>query len=46
MNKIIKIALGDLRHRTRGRHSVYIPVGINSLASYVLLKLGTEKIEI
>ncbi len=36
----LKIALGDIRHRTVGRHSVLMPLGIAFLASYAKKKLG------
>ncbi|HLC88868.1 MAG TPA: cobalamin-dependent protein [Candidatus Nanoarchaeia archaeon] len=36
MNSNIKIALGDLRHSTLGRHSIYIPIGIGYIAAYAL----------
>ena len=44
--KKLKIALGDLRHKTAGRHSVFMPIGIGLIASYTLLQIGKEKIEI
>jgi hypothetical protein len=42
----IKIALGDLRHKTVGRHSVFIPIGIGYLASYTIKILGQENVDI
>ncbi len=36
MNFDIKVALGDLRHSTLGRHSIYIPIGIGYIASYII----------
>lgn len=44
--KKLKIALGDLRHKTAGRHSVFMPIGIGLIASYALSQIGKEKIEI
>jgi radical SAM superfamily enzyme YgiQ (UPF0313 family) len=46
MSNRLKIALGDLRHKTTGRHSVFMPIGIGSVASYTLSKIGKEKVEI
>ena len=43
--KRLKIALGDLRHHTVGRHSVVIPINIGFIASYAISKLG-NKIEV
>ena len=34
--KRLKIALGDLRHSTAGRHSAIMPIGIGYIASYLL----------
>ncbi len=31
---MLRIILGDLRHRTLGRHSTYIPLGIGFIAAY------------
>ena len=45
MNKT-KIALGDLRHKTVGRHSVFMPLGIGYIASYTLMSIGADKVEI
>ncbi len=42
----IKIALGDLRHRTEGKHSVFMPIGIGYIASYTLAQLGSNNFEI
>ena len=42
----IKIALGDLRHGTLGRHSVFMPVGIGYIASYTLAKIDSEAVEV
>lgn len=44
--KILKIALGDLRHSTIGRHSVYVPVGIGYISSYTLSQFEPGSIEI
>ena len=42
----IKIALGDLRHATVGKHSSLIPIGIGYVASYLLSQIGPEAVEI
>lgn len=42
----IKIALGDLRHKTEGKHSVFMPIGIGYIASYALAQMGSGNIEI
>lgn len=42
---MLKIALGDLRHRTLGRHSVLMPLGIGLIASY-LKKNIQDKVDI
>ncbi len=44
--KSIKIALADFRHITIGRHSVYIPLGIASIASFLLSKIGEERLDL
>lgn len=41
-----RIALGDLRHATIGRHSVFMPVGIGYIASYLLGHVDSDDIEI
>ena len=38
----MKIALGDLRHRTLGRHSVLMPLGIGLIASYLKKNMQKE----
>lgn len=35
MDEELKIALCDLRHNTIGRHSVYVPIGIGYIASFL-----------
>ncbi len=42
----MKIALGDLRHRTAGKHSFFMPIGIGYIASYTLLKMESKNVEI
>jgi hypothetical protein len=42
----IKIALGDLRHETVGRHSTVMPIGIGYIAAYALSKIGQDVLEI
>jgi len=42
----IKIALGDLNHRSAGRHSFFMPLSISYVGSYCLAQLGPEAIEI
>lgn len=44
--EFIKIALGDLRHKTAGRHSVFMPIGIGFIASYLLSQIDPRKIKI
>jgi radical SAM superfamily enzyme YgiQ (UPF0313 family) len=42
----LKIALGDLRHETVGRHSVFMPIGIAYIASYLLSQVDSYNIEV
>jgi len=42
----LKIALGDLRHETAGRHSVFMPIGIACIASYLLSQVDPGDVEI
>ena len=42
-NKKLKIALGDLRHRTVGKHSSFMPIGIGYIASYTLSQIDDPK---
>ena len=42
----IKIALGDLRHETVGRHSSFMPIGIGYIASYTLSKIDEDALDI
>lgn len=44
--KKLKIALGDIRHKTVGRHSITMPVGVGYIASYTLFLIGKENIEV
>jgi radical SAM superfamily enzyme YgiQ (UPF0313 family) len=44
-SKKLKIALGDLRHHTIGRHSVVIPINIGFIASYAISKFR-DKIDV
>lgn len=44
MDQTIKIAIGDLRHSTAGRHSAFMPVGIGYIASYTLSRLGADAV--
>jgi len=46
MIKKLKIALGDLRHNTTGRHSIFMPIGIGYITSYLLSNVDKEKVEI
>lgn len=39
---MLKVALGDLRHRTLGRHSVLMPLGIGLIASYLKKSMQNE----
>ena len=41
---MLKIALGDLRHRTIGRHSTLMPLGIGLIASYCKSQLSGSDI--
>ena len=43
---MLKIALGDLRHKVGGRHSVFMPIGIGYIAAYTLSRLEKDKVEI
>lgn len=42
----IKIVLGDLRHKTAGKHSFLMPIGIGYIASYTLAQMAPEEVEI
>ena len=42
----LKVALGDLKHDTIGKHSVYMPIGIGYIASYTLSQFHSNEIEI
>ncbi|MFZ0035303.1 MAG: cobalamin-dependent protein [Sedimentisphaerales bacterium] len=42
----LKIALGDLRHETAGRHSVFMPIGIAYIASYLASHLDDGNVEV
>lgn len=42
----LRIALGDLRHGTTGRHSISIPIGIGYIASYTFAEIGKENVDI
>ena len=44
--KRLKIALGDLRHSTAGRHSAIMPIGIGYIASYLLTNSDSSCLEI
>lgn len=46
LKKTLKIALGDLRHETVGRHSAYLPIGIAYIASYTLSKFEPGSINV
>ncbi len=41
----LKIALGDLRHNTAGRHSIIMPLGIGLIGSYARHKLGHDSVD-
>ena len=43
---MLKIALGDLRHNSIGRHSFYMPIGIGYIASYLKAHSDSDNIEI
>ena len=38
--------MGDLRHRTLGRHSVFMPIGIGYIGAYAKSRLGEEGIDL
>ena len=38
----LKIALGDLRHGTAGRHSVLMPIGIGYIAAYAIKQFPSD----
>ena len=42
----LKIALGNLRHGTVGRHNVLMPIGIAYIASYMLSKVDPNDVEV
>ncbi len=42
----LKVVLGDLKHDTIGKHSVYMPIGIGYIASYTLAQFRSNEIEI
>jgi hypothetical protein len=42
----LKIALGDLRHETVGRHSIFMPIGIAYIASYLLSRVDNDRVEV
>jgi radical SAM superfamily enzyme YgiQ (UPF0313 family) len=44
--KPIRIALGDLRHRTLGRQIVFMPVGIGYIASYTISQSESNSINV
>jgi len=46
MRHKLKIAFGDLRHNTIGRHSVCMPLSISTIASYLLTKIDKERLDI
>lgn len=46
MDKPIRIALGDLRHKTKGMNSVFMPVGIGYIASYLLSRVDPDDVQI
>lgn len=46
MDRKLKIVLGDLRHNTTGRHSIFIPIGIGYIASYLMSKISPDKIDV
>jgi radical SAM superfamily enzyme YgiQ (UPF0313 family) len=43
---VLKIALGDLRHETMGRHSVFMPIGIAYIASYLLAHIDSDSVKV
>ena len=46
ISRMVKIALGDLRHRTAGKQSIFIPIGIGYIAAYALDRLGPDAVDI
>lgn len=45
-NKPLKIALGDLRHSTIGKHSIYMPLNIAYIGSFLLSQFEPESIDL
>ncbi len=45
-NNPLKIALGDLRHSTIGKHSIYAPLGIGYLTTYLLKEMPEGSVEV
>jgi spore coat polysaccharide biosynthesis protein SpsF (cytidylyltransferase family)/radical SAM superfamily enzyme YgiQ (UPF0313 family) len=46
IKKKLKIVLGDLKHDTIGRHSVFMPIGIGYITSYLFSKVGEDNVEV
>lgn len=46
MPQQFKIALGDLRHETIGRHSVFMPIGVAYIASYLLAHIDNDNVKV
>lgn len=42
----LKVALGDLRHRTVGLHSTSMPLGIGYIGAYALSQIGPERLDL
>ena len=42
----LRIALGDLRHETVGRHSVLMPIGVAYIASYLSAHINGDVVEV
>ncbi|MFA6316405.1 MAG: radical SAM protein [Elusimicrobiota bacterium] len=42
----LRVALGDLRHRTGGRNFVFMPLGIGAIGACALSRLGTDRLEV
>jgi radical SAM superfamily enzyme YgiQ (UPF0313 family) len=42
----LRVALGDLRHSSIGRHSVFMPIGIGFIGAYLLSHSPKDKIDL
>ena len=42
----LKVALGDFRHRSAGRHSIFMPIGIGFIGAYLLSHSPEDAIDL